>query len=100
MVSGPDRRHHLARSVQEPRRDSTVTQSPSSMPSWLGQLRVHLDARLGVLIHQRPDAPRLRAGQELADHAARGQDERESSSTSSAGGVYGATMKRALPSGK
>ena len=59
-----------------PRRDSTVTQSPSAMPQLLGQLRVHLDARLGVLVDQRADAPRLGAGQELADDAAGGQDDR------------------------
>ena len=34
------------------------------------QARVHFDHRLGVLVHQRSDAPRLRAGEELADHAA------------------------------
>ena len=42
----------------------------------LGEPRMHLDARLGVLIDQRADAARLRAGEELADHAAGRQEER------------------------
>ena len=46
-------------------------------PLFLGELRVYLDARLGILIDQRTDAARLRAGQVLADDAARRQDDRK-----------------------
>ena len=37
---------------------------------------MHLDPRLGVLLDERADAAGLRAGEELADHAAGGQEER------------------------
>ena len=55
---------------------SAVAQSPSAMPSFSRQPRVHLDARLRILIDQRTDAARLRAGEKLADDAAGGQDDR------------------------
>src|SRR5690242_10708222 len=42
----------------------------------LGEPGVQLDARRGVLLHQRADAPGLRAGEELAHHAAGGEDQR------------------------
>ena len=73
---GADRRHDLARSVQSPRRDSSRRPVAVGDAELLGQPRMHLDARLGILVHQRADAPRLRAGQELADDAAGRQDER------------------------
>jgi hypothetical protein len=37
---------------------------------------MQLDARLRVLVDQRPDAARLRAREELADHAAGGEHQR------------------------
>ena len=42
----------------------------------LREARVDLDARLGILIDQRADAARLRAGEELADDAAGGEEDR------------------------
>ena len=39
----------------------------------LGQPRMDLEPRLGILIDQRADPARLRAGEVLADHAAGGQ---------------------------
>ena len=65
------------------RRVVTRTQSPSSMPyfaasaGWISQLR------LGILFHQRTDAPRLRAGQIVADDASGGQEKGYSLSTGS-----------------
>src|SRR5438105_15954744 len=35
-----------------------------------------LDARLGILIDERSDPPRLSTGEELTDHAAGGEDDR------------------------
>ncbi len=66
----------------------------------LCQLRVNFDARLGILLDQRTDAPRLRAGEELADDAAGGQDHRKLGIDVFRGRPYSATLKRALPSGK
>ena len=39
----------------------------------LCQLRMNLDARLGILLDERTNPARLRAGEELADDASRGQ---------------------------
>ena len=40
------------------------------------ELRVHLDEGLGAVVHERSDAPRLGAGEEVAHHAAGGEDQR------------------------
>ena len=63
----------MARSVIASRRVVTVTQSPSLMPCCSARRGMDLHARLGVLIHQRADAARLRAGEILAHHAAGGE---------------------------
>ena len=65
-----------ARTTSAPRRLSTRTKSPSAMPSSLGEPRVDLAVRLGRLVHQRADAPRLRAGEVVRDHPAGGEDDR------------------------
>ena len=76
-VSGRMVRTTIACSVIAPRRVVTVTQSPSAIPccsasrGWISSLR------LGILIDQRADAPRLRAREILAHHAAGGQVDRE-----------------------
>ena len=67
----------------------------------LGEARVELEPRLGVLLDERADAARLRAREELADDAAGRQEERVLLATRRRpAGRYSATLKRALPSGK
>ncbi len=70
-VSGRIVRTTIACSVIASRRVVIVTQSPVCDAVLLRQPRMELQPRLGVLIDQRADAPRLRAGEVLADHAAR-----------------------------
>ena len=66
----------IARSVIAPRRVSRGRPVAVRDAELRREPRVHLDARLGVLIDQRADAARLRAGEELADDAAGGEEER------------------------
>src|SRR5262249_24243873 len=42
----------------------------------LGQPRMHLDARLGVLLHERSDPSGLRAREKLTDHASGREEDR------------------------
>ena len=72
----PDRRHHLRPQgeLAPARFDRRPVAVGDAEP--VRQPRVDLDARLRVLIDQRPDAPRLRAREELADHAPGRQDHR------------------------
>ena len=58
-----------ARTVHDPRRDSTVVQSWSVNAQLRRQLRMQFDARLGILIDQRANTPRLRPGEKMADDA-------------------------------
>ena len=66
----------FAGSVIVPRRDVTVTRSPSATPRLVGELWVHLAQRLGVLVDERGDATGLGAGQVLAHDPAGGEPHR------------------------
>ena len=66
----------IARSVIAPRRVSARRPVAVGDAELRGEPRMHLDARLGILLDQRADAPRLRARQELADDAAGRQEDR------------------------
>ena len=62
------------------------------------EARVQLDARLGVLIDERADSPGLRPGQVLADDAAGGEAQGDSSDSGSPPGRSSTTTKCAFPS--
>src|SRR5262249_39083652 len=72
----PDGRHHLG--LEGHRAPARLGGGPLSVgdAELLGEPRVQLDARLGVLLHQRADAPGLGAGDGLTDHSAGGADQR------------------------
>src|SRR5215468_3260016 len=65
----PDGRHHLG--LEGHRAPSRFGGGPLSVgdAELLGEPRMQLDARLGVLLDQRADPPGLGAGEELAHHA-------------------------------
>src|SRR5262245_52164240 len=72
----PDGGHHLG--LEGHRAPARLRGGPVPVgdAQLLGEPRMQLDARLGVLLHQRADPPGLGAGEELTHDAAGGEDQR------------------------
>src|SRR4029079_15769541 len=71
---GTDRLDHLCseHAIAAPRFDDDPITVGDLQP--LGQARMNFNARLRIMIHERADTPRLRAGKKLAYHASGGEN--------------------------